>query len=558
MSRRRNNRRNLSLVGGLAALLCISIYALALGTSPPTRFDDSYMFLRYANNLIAGHGHAWDAGGEQVYGSTSLLHVGVVTVLKYSLSALTDARLLLLASALPGALMLAMLVATCGRFSTHRLLCRHYTLWAGLLMPTLALSGIVLYHHRTGMDTMLATLCNAALIFFTLRAARQGTVRYVVPVVIAGYLAFLARPDNGIHATLFPVLCFLLLGTGLRGKQIVVFVASMVGVLAFDAMAKWFVFGTPLPLAFYAKQHGAYAGYANPQGPNPLLLLQTFLGVVLPFLCVIGLLAGRRTKPILVVFFLPVALTFGYYFTVNQIMGVAGRFYMPSLPFFVVAAALMLDEQLCAVGRKGLFAPKDLLLRLTVLLLILAVGRQTLAHASAWYQKGLAEKAAAVVPRTYKTPAGRPLPPVDRWDAINAMARIAEEAPPGTTIALSEHGLIGAAAPHVVLIDLVGLHDRQFATEGFSAAELFRRKPDLIWMVHYHYTHIVGTIVDSESFWQDYTFYPGAFDYGLAIRNDSPHFDALSTLIDRAWKGMYGDLDRRRYAADYVLIKGKK
>lgn len=554
MSRRRNSRRSLSLVGGLAAILCISIYALALWTSPPTRFDDSYMFVRYANNLIAGHGHAWDAGGEQVYGSTSLLHVGLVTLLKYGLPRLTDARLLLLASALPGALMLALLVATCGHFSTHRLLQRHYALWAGLLMPSLALNGIVLYHHRTGMDTMLATLCNAALIFFTLRAARQGTVRCVMPVVIAGYLAFLARPDNGIYAMLFPVLCFLLLGTGLRGKQIVVFVASMIGLLAADATVKWLVFGTPLPLAFYAKQHGAYSGYANPEGPNPLLLLQTFLGVVLPFLCVILLLAARRTKPILVVFFVPVALTFGYYFTVNQIMGVAGRFYMPSLPFFVVAAALMLDEQLQAAESKGLFKPKDLLLRLTVLLLILAVGRQTLAHASAWYQKGLAEKVAAekvaaTVPKTYKTEAEEPLPPIDRWDALNAMARLAKEAPPGTTIALSEHGLIGAAAPQVVLIDLVGLHDRQFAMHGFSAEELFRRKPDLIWMAHYHYTNIVGSIVDSEAFWKEYTFYPGALDYGLAIRKESPHFNALSKLIDRAWKEMYGDLDRTPYAA---------
>jgi hypothetical protein len=231
---------------------------------------------------------------------------------------------------------------------------------------------------------------------------------------------------------------------------------------------------------------------------------------------------------------------------------------MPSLPFFVVAAALMLDEQLRSAGSKGLFAPKDLLMRLMVLLLVLAVGRQTLAHGSAWYQKGLTEKAAAVVPRIYKTKAAEPLPPVDRWEMLGVMARIAKESPPGTTIALSEHGLIGAAAPQVVLIDLVGLHDRQFAMEGFSAAELFRRKPDLIWMAHYHYTHIVGSIVESERFWQDYTFYPGAFDYGLAIRNDSPYFEGLSKQIDQAWKDMYGDLDRRRYAADDVLPQGKQ
>ncbi|HYW81413.1 MAG TPA: hypothetical protein VE890_17645, partial [Thermoguttaceae bacterium] len=185
-----------------------------------------------------------------------------------------------------------------------------------------------------------------------------------------------------------------------------------------------------------------------------------------------------------------------------------------------------------------------------VLLLILAVGRQTLAHASVWYQKRLAARASTVKARTYKTRAGKPLPPVDRWDALQAMARIAHDAPPGTSIALSEHGLIGATAPQVVLIDLVGLHDRQFAMEGFSADELFRRKPDLIWMAHYHYTNIVGSIVDSESFWRDYTFYPGAFDYGLAIRRDSPRFRRLSELVGKQWANMYGDLDRRQYTAN--------
>ena len=45
-------------------------------------FDDAYMFVRYADHLLAGLGHAWNPDGEQTFGSTSLLHVAVVTVLR--------------------------------------------------------------------------------------------------------------------------------------------------------------------------------------------------------------------------------------------------------------------------------------------------------------------------------------------------------------------------------------------------------------------------------------------------------------------------------------------
>ncbi len=585
----------------LATLLSVAGLAYALYSSRPTRFDDSYMFLRYADNILAGHGHAWNPGGEQVYGSTSLLHVGVVTLVRFCCPLpenvdAADATVLLIASALPGALMLLVLVVTCARCSTHPLLHNRYLLWAGLLLPVLVFDGTVRYHHQTGMDTMLAGLCNALLILFTMRliarrsglaltncggrdpalsgqaltncgerdpelsgqALTYGTVRRLVPVVLIGYLTFLARPDNGIYATLFPALCILLLGANplAKGRRsslrlLGIFLSSLLAVLLIDGAVKWLVFGNPLPLAFYVKQHGAYQGYANPDGPNPWVHLATFLAVAIPYVCVMGLFAGRSASRTVAVFLLPVGLTFAYYFSVHQIMGGAGRFYFPSLPFFVVPAALAIDGRLRAVGEgEKVLGQRELLLRLAAVALVVFVGRETLAQAAARYQRTLPQPGTAAVGPDYETAAAEPLPPVDRWQSILAVARIAHDAPAGTVIALSEHGLVGASAPQVVLIDLVGLHDKQFALDGFSAAELFRREPDLIWFPHYHYTHHVAGILHSEEFWRRYTFYPGAFDYGLAIRKDSVHFHELSRLVAREWKVMYGDRDPTQYAAE--------
>lgn len=553
MKARRKTRLVLAAASAAAVLLSLAAYAYALWNSPPTRFDDAYMFLRYAKNILAGHGHAWNPGGPQVFGSTSLLHVGVVTLWKCCLPQAADATVLWLASALPGVLALLLLVALCARLARHPVLRGNYLLWGGLVLPTLVFNVVVLYHHRTGMDTMLATLFNAALILVTLRLGARGSIGRLIPAVAVGYLTFLARPDNGIYATLLPVLWVLLVGEGPRWKTAGVFALSMAALLAVDAGLKWLVFGTPLPLSFYAKQHGVYAACGDPAGRNPFDYLRVFLSTAAPFGCLMLLLVNKGTLRPLLALLIPVALTFTYFFTVNQIMGGASRFYVPALPFFVVGAAIALDGWVRERRRGTLRQSRELLLRLVVALLVLAVGRHGLIHAAAWYNRRLPETPKPVSPRPYQIAAQEPLPPLDRWEAIQAVARLAARAPQGTVIALSEHGLVGASAQHVVLIDLVSLHEAEFALHGFSAAELFRRKPDLIWLPHYNYPRLVEEILAAEAFWDGYLYYPEAFILGIALRKDSPRFEELSALLAEGWQSVYGD----RELDDYLAVSSE-
>ncbi len=550
MTSRSRNARTLRVAALVAIGLSAAAYAYALLKSGPTQFDDAYMFLRYANNILAGHGHAWNPDGMQVYGSTSLLHVAVVTLLKGCLPRCSDATVLLAASALPGILMLIVLTVAAAHGSTHRLLRRQYVLWAGVLFPTLIFNGVVLYHHRTGMDTMLAALCNALLILFAVRMARRCTIASVVPVVLLAYLSFLARPDNGLYATVFPVLCLLLCGTQSRWKLAGIFLTSIGMVLAVDFIAKWAVFDTPLPLAFYAKQHGVYTDCGDAEGRNPFEYLRVFLASAAPFVCIVVLLVRRESMLKLAALLLPVGLTLGYYFTVNQIMGAAARFYLPSLPFLVIAAAVVIDDQMKASHRGRVLGSREMLLRLTVGLLVLAVGRQTLVHAAAWHNARLPEVSTVVDQTWYETTADEKLPSPDRWVVIEEMARLARRAPQGTVMALSEHGLVGASAPHVALIDVVSLHDTRFAMEGFSAKELFRRKPDLIWLPHTNYPRLVRAVVESDAFRRDYLYYPDAFHFGIALRKDGPHFDALHESLAESWRAVYGD----REMADYQAV----
>ncbi len=66
-------------VSALAAALFIAVYAPG---RMETRFDDAYMFSRYADNFLNGHGFAWNPTDGPSYGITSPVYLFLITALK--------------------------------------------------------------------------------------------------------------------------------------------------------------------------------------------------------------------------------------------------------------------------------------------------------------------------------------------------------------------------------------------------------------------------------------------------------------------------------------------
>jgi hypothetical protein len=120
---------------------------------------------------------------------------------------------------------------------------------------------------------------------------------------------------------------------------------------------------------------------------------------------------------------------------------------------------------------------------------------------------------------------------------------------------MSEHGLVGAAAPDAVIIDVLGLHDVDFARHGFRVAELWRRAPEVIWMPHPDHTQMVRDILDSPELWGSYDFYPDAFTYGVALRRDGPHATELADLFRLRWQRSYPGLSIETYRAERVPLR---
>ncbi len=188
-----------------------------------------------------------------------------------------------------------------------------------------------------------------------------------------------------------------------------------------------------------------------------------------------------------------VAVTFAAFFDVNQIMGHLGRFYFP----------------VAAVRRRGRRAQRRSLLpaaargdgpgagRPAGRSGDLPAGRRLGARRRGRALPGARRHAVAGVARWLPRRRQHPLPELDSWTSSEEIGRFARDAPMGTRFAMSEHGLVGAMAPDAVIIDVLGLHDRDFALHGFRAAELWRRAPDVIWMPHPDHTQMIRDILDS-------------------------------------------------------------
>lgn len=542
------SRRVQLIVGGALLIPLFIFHFLFVKQNLTTTFDDAYMFVRYAENALAGHGIAWNSDGIQTYGATSLFYLGLVILGRAVAPSAEMGAMLVVLSALLGVVALVLMGGGFAKGASSKFFKQNPFLVPGFLALLFFLSPHYLFHATSGMDTTLALLCNTLVILAALHWVRRDSAVSLWLLVAAVYASFLARPDNLIYSALFPALYGLFFRRADRMKKLVWFGAGVTIVLGFDTAMKYAIFGDPLPLPFYAKTVGYDDGYAGAARWNPIAYLLDFLGLMFPFLLVALFSISKHTRLLAAAFFTPVLVTFVYFFSVTQIMGFGARYYFPATPFFVMGALLLLDqrlerERLADVFRRPLRVVGAALLALMILFppvgtLFESAYERTFIPAPRVYESELAQ--------AFKTK----LPPLGWWQSIEAMSAICEKLPAETKVGMSEYGLVGARCVHIHIIDLLGLHDPFFAHHGFSSAEFFNRQPDLIWLPYPDYTKIVAAIQNDLQFLEGYDYYPGAFDYGVAIRRDAENYRLIYDAVRAVWRVTYPgvEMDASRFS----------
>ncbi len=309
----------------LAAILVFGTHAL---TYRGYLLDDAYISLRYAQNLVEGHGLVWTLG-ERVEGYTNFLWVLLGALfLKLGLNAMAALQTV---SALA---VLALLVFT-GRL-------------AGLASNSPTVPAVVWllaaeslgYYTTTGMETALFTLLSTLAIYLCLREARE---RRRLGSVIVFVLLTLTRPEGLMLFGLCQGICALVerhrhgsLGLKRRTADALVYATAIGTWVAW----RFAYYGELLPNTYHAKVTGGAE-----QLTGGLLYLRdwalTYPVLALALLAPALLLTRPKTKkqnPELMAIQILAICWLGYVVAVGGDSMPFHRFLLPLLPLAAVLA----------------------------------------------------------------------------------------------------------------------------------------------------------------------------------------------------------------------------
>jgi len=532
-----------SRMGAIALWGALGVCAAILGFAVLSRFaayyvwDDGFMFVRYAGNVLMHGRVSWNPGGEPTYGLTSLFYLPVVIVFRLLLPALPGLVIALssLACAAAFLVLLARLVWRVGPTEAPaRLL-----VFVFVAVVVARAARPVAAHSVGGMDTAFALAWLTAYLLLVERCQRVGSAASGIALGVWGGLSYFARPDLLVYACAAPAAVAVLGPTRSARRRAVAALAITAGLVAVQMLLAQLYFGSALPLPFYAKSLDLYGEAATRVfGDIPSRELGHLAAWYWPFLAVIAVdvLTGarqfvRRTSAAEWGLVLATALFVAYYrFFVLQIMPHGQRFYYPVVPGLVYLATRSAGRLLSALPRRTV---ERLRRRRGVACLVGALaGAWLLAPAVGWLHSAWASGLAGshVGRFALRRIAERPRRPV--WPGLVQFSDL----PDDLVVATTEVGLPSVMNPRRTIADLSGLHDTDMAHHGFSADAFFARCPhDLIYLPEPHYARIRGAILSHPVFQRDYEVYSARMlgaEVGLALRRDSRHYPAMRTIAE--------------------------
>jgi hypothetical protein len=496
-------------------------------------WDDAFMFQRYAYRLLAEHRIAWNPGGEPTYGLTSPLFLLVSVPLRV-LTRGNQALAVMLSSNLSAVGFIAAWIWLLYRGVVASPAAKKVALV--ITAYCLALSTLV-DHAASGMETAFVILYAALYLIAATTAAQVATTRRAIVTGIVGGLAFSVRPELAMFTLLIPF------ALALRGERPDVKRVGRIalpitaGLIALNLLVNRLHFGTALPLPFYAKSMNLYGetirktyrGWTT----NELL---SFLGSFWPLFVAIGIDAVRLRRRFLralgaIELALLVATTIMiiyHWIFVLPVMGYSSRFYYPALPGLLYMATQSIGRIAAAMPRFDIGPATRHLAAAGAMaflwLTLVPAAFKALRDASRLGFEGRMGR--LDVERHAKGEGTRKY-----WYKLDEVAKLPNDA----VIASTEVGMLGVLVLDKTLIDLAGLHEKSLALAPLSGDRFFEQyKPDWIYMPHPDYQPMIESMRGSKAFAGYEEYKPAALGtklFGVAIRKDSPHYDAMKALV---------------------------
>lgn len=499
-------------------------------------YDDAYMFVRYADHILAGHGMVWNVGEGPAYGATSLAYVFLLIPFRLVCPD-NPALALFSASFFWGKAFIGLLFRMALKTMQPTTAFKPYL--AGFLFLSLMATIIMLRaHFVSGMETTLVlsylTIC--IMLWEELRLGKGNAWQ----VGIVSGIAWWIRPDLLIFCWGIPGMMVLFSTPGIqRATWLRVLMVAIACTLLGVVGAKM-VTGTWLPLSFFAKSTGLYGlEFAAKYRWLPLAEMARFVARNWPSILMIGMGIFLKWKRLRLGYsaldkaVMVVMLGFVVYFTffVLQVMGYGQRFYYPLLPFLLYLALrelLELPENI----RLGHGLKFNRIPHQTERMGIAILGGLLLYYGFSFgwemKQSPLNERFAIFDAKaTYQAEAKDYLPKLD------ALGRF----PDDLSIATTEVGMPSALYPNRIVYDLAALNSPVLMAEGLTAATILKYCPaDILYLPHPDYKQLNTDLAASSEFAAHYAVVPKdslKAMMGVAIRKDGKYAGDLMEVFGK-------------------------
>jgi hypothetical protein len=544
----------------LIIIAIYSLWVLVKQTYPwlgEVFIDDAYMVCRYARNWLEGGGFSWNIETGPSFGITSPFYLFIITAI-IGLTGANDEQALSIGCFGFGLLSILTLCSVGFYILGFRIKRDPYV--PLLLVPFLCVNKQFQSYLTRGMETSASIFLLALYTLAIAMVLKKQSYPRLCFTILTGYLSIMTRPDTALYVVLSAPLIFLF-SKEFDKKKIGIYLTALLllGIISLGCF-KW-LFGSFLPLPFYAKSLGYYEGYTGYALWNTHEYIVQFLRLSLPLVLITIAGLNKENLRITIPIYLTLLITFVYYEGIVQIMGANARYYAPTLAMVSLGAwyctktILKLPTQ--AEGNNQAMTLKvtvKIILICFILMLTAPENRnyQSMGGAKSpsrpptwnlsetfieWGRRKLEAKEIAYVPNvTLVKKPGIKAPTLGHRVSIPEIVKILQALPKEIVVAASEYGTIGAKNIDKKVLDFVGLHDQDLKGESNIINAILKQEPDLIWMPHTHYTSLHGKVLENEKFQQDYEYYHGVYDYGIAIRRNSPFYKDIYREVDNNWR----------------------
>lgn len=510
-------------------VICVGVFLLMLvqRLSSLSVWDDAYMFVRYADNLLEYGNLAWNPNGDSTYGLTSLAYLIIVIPLRLIFPT-EPALVMILASLISGLLVVLSMVWLLRKLVTDNI---HRRVVLIILLLSIIVSGESITAHLTsGMDTMFAIFVLIVWMKFL-----YGSDNYGLIGVLGGSM-FIVRPDLlFIVMGMIPVLFV----KKTSHSQIMRLIIGIVISVVLQLILTWFYFGNPFPLSFYVKNIPVYSQqfygyYTNTSWGFFLEFIRSYpylIGIIM-----IGFLTRYRSWQWQDRGLLLGSIAFCVYHIafVIPIMGFSQRFFYPTVPILIVLASREFIHRLNNLPISMIETLKNYPIRiLFVPLLLIFAFINPMPIILTLVQYTQPEKIPTIGIGRFDLQTTYDYLYADNWYGLDELSNLDDD----IVIATTEIGLPSAMNLQKTIIDLAGLNQPDFAFNGFSAEWLMaeQNQPDWIYMPFPHYEGMWTSIFEHPIFQEDYEFFTAQLlgtSMDVAIKRDSKFYSTMIELVN--------------------------